>query len=375
MNSKLQRGVGIVEIMIALTLGVVIILGITTLYTDSSRSLDDVSRNTRLTETATYAMDVVASDLELAGLWAELAQTPQEDKLRVGNQWLNDVTPPAGILFSEKPPCTCVGTGVQAQCEHFDPDNANLEMDYTLTSPEELGWAIFFPLYAASSARLNAETVATTNRCGAFDQADPNSEFVAIRRSSTCSATTETAAGCRGLDGAYHMQIWGLQEPAVAGFAPGDLVLTNEASDLVARLADNTVSPVYRYISRIYYVDNDSVLSRLYLDDVSSAQTYLKEELVDGVELLRFEWHVDDNGDGLTDTLTNSPGPEDWINVVGATIWMVIREPQPARGYTDTLTYSVAGASFTVPDGFASHRRGVFSRTVELSNIAGRRRL
>ena len=51
-----------VEILIALTLGVVIILGITTLYTDSSRSLSDLRRPTqRLTETASYAMDVITS--------------------------------------------------------------------------------------------------------------------------------------------------------------------------------------------------------------------------------------------------------------------------------------------------------------------------
>ena len=108
------------------------------------------------------------------------------------------------------------------------------------------------PLYAAASSQLNAETVATTNRCGAFDQAKPGSEFVAIRRASTCSATTESDEGCRGLDSAYHLQVYGAADVA-ASAGRGDIRLTNEPSEMTARLADNTVSPVYRYISRVLW--------------------------------------------------------------------------------------------------------------------------
>ena len=372
MSKSTQKGAGIIEIMIALTLGVVIILGVTTLYSDSSRSLGDVTRATELTETASYAMDVRTSDLELAGFWAEMGQTPAESAIKLGTSPLSDEN--TGTVFaSQSPPCTCVGTGIAAQCEHFNDAGANVEMTYTQSTPVELARAIFFPLYAAAGPRLNAEAVASTNRCGAFDQASASSEFVAIRRSSTCSATTEVAQGCRSLDGAYHMQVWG-DSDTPAEYAPGDLLVTNDATKMTARLADGSASPAYRYISRIYYIDSDDVLSRLFLDDVSGSQTYLKEELVDGVELLRFEWSVDTDGDGYGDLLTNSPNPNDWVNVVGATIWMVIREPEPARGYTDSLTYEVAGASFSVPSGFANHRRAVFSKTVELPNIAGRRR-
>ena len=154
-------------------------------------------------------------------------------------------------------------------------------------------------------------------------------------------------------------------------------------SEMTARLADGSVSPVYRYISRVYYVDSDWVLSRIYLDDLGTTQTYLKEELVEGVELLRFEWGIDDDGDlnkteaedsdGVVSVVTNSlkPVASMWS---GVTVWMVVRSAEPERGYTDSLTYSVAGDSFSVPDGFESHRRAVFSKTVELVNIVGRNR-
>ena len=378
MRQKAQLGFGIVEIMIALTLGVVIILGITTLYTDSSRSLDDVSRATRLTETASYAMDLVTADLELAGFWGERATVLSESTIRVGTQRWSDLG--ASSSLDQLPPCACIGTGAQAVCSFDDNAGSVVSRDYTESTGIELGRGIMFPVYGAASGQLNAETTNSgANRCGAFDQASPSSEFVAIRRASTCSATTDTADGCRGLDSAFHLQVHGDEDSIASGGATtlqrGDILLTNDASQMTAEMADGTTSPVYRYISRIYYVDSDDTLSRLFLDDSGSNQTYLKEELVEGVEAIRFEWHLDNSGDGYADELTNSPAASEWLNVIAATVWMVVRAPDPERGYTDNLTYQLAGASFSVPSGFADHRRAVFSRTVELVNIAGRRKL
>ena len=76
------------------------------------------------------------------------------------------------------PPCVCIGTNIRAICEYNDndPDNPQMvELDYEVNTPVELVWGMRTPLYAAASSQLNAETVATTNRCGAFDQAKPGS--------------------------------------------------------------------------------------------------------------------------------------------------------------------------------------------------------
>ena len=44
-----------------------------------------------------------------------------------------------------------------------------VDLDYSRTP--RLVYGMQIPVYAAASPQLNAETVATTNRCGAFDQA------------------------------------------------------------------------------------------------------------------------------------------------------------------------------------------------------------
>ena len=144
-------------------------------------------------------------------------------------------------------------------------------------------------------------------------------------------------------------------------------------------MADGNPAPVYRYISRIYYVGADDTLNRLYLTAPSGAagDRYLIETIAQGVEALRFEWHIDTSGDGFADEVTTSPLINQWPDVVGTTVWMIVRSPQAERGYTDESTYSlpVPGPAFDIPDGFESHRRAVFSKTIEMANIAGRRRV
>ena len=61
-QSKLT-GFGLIELMIALALGTVIILGVSTLFSDSSRALNDVNRAGRQLENSLYAIDLLAKEL------------------------------------------------------------------------------------------------------------------------------------------------------------------------------------------------------------------------------------------------------------------------------------------------------------------------
>jgi type IV pilus assembly protein PilW len=92
------------------------------------------------------------------------------------------------------------------------------------------------------------------------------------------------------------------------------------------------------------------------------------------VELLRFEWLIDANGDGEYDTVSRAPSVADWTNMVGVKIWLVTRATTEEPGFTDDFTYTIAGDSWTVPSGNEGYRRRVQSRTVDLPNIGGRRR-
>ena len=54
-----SAGFGLIEIMIAMALGIVIILGITTLFADTSKSLASVDRSGRQIENALFTLELL----------------------------------------------------------------------------------------------------------------------------------------------------------------------------------------------------------------------------------------------------------------------------------------------------------------------------
>ena len=359
-------GFGLVELMIAMTLGLAIILTVTTLFSDTSRTLFEVSRSGRQLENSLFTLDLLASELSLTGYWGE-AGYPISANTQIFVAGEDIETAPSSLSWapgSAVPPA-CLGTGAFVS---GSSDN----------SKAELAYAMEYPVYAASGEVLNS-TACSGKTAAARETV---SDFVVIRRASTC-ATGD--ASCGAADDFFHLQINGCNNPSL-GLDGGEIKLRRGANQ--AALASlmtyesyqgcsasaTVVAPIYRYVNRIYYVDVDDVLTRLTLDNVGGVIKFVPEQLVNGVELLRFEWFVDSNGDGDYDLVTAAPTVAQWQNVVGVKIWIVTRSNVPEPGYTDDVIYTIAGANWDVPAGNEGYRRRVDSRTVDFPNIGGARR-
>lgn len=366
---KSSRGFGLVEIMIAMTLGVIIILTVSTMFSDTSRTLYEVSRSGRQLENSMFTLDLLAGELALAGYWGE-ANYPIVANTQIFLADENIESAPSSLSWNSggAMPPICLGTGASVSGSADD-------------NKAELAYAMEFPVYSASGASLNSEF--TANTCGGSGgTARAGSEFFVIRRASTCATGPGSMAAsnnCPVLGDFYHLQTNGCYNEN-AGLAGGEIKLYRVTDSTVDSLLPftrydcATASPVYRYINRIYYVDGNDVLTRLTLDKDGGAIRFVPEQLVQGVELLRFEWLIDANGDGEYDSVTRSPTVTQWQHIVGVKIWLVTRANIEEPGFTDDLTYTIAGESWTVPSGNEGYRRRVQSRTVELANIGGRRR-
>ena len=364
--AKHAQGFGIVELMIALSLGLVVILGVTTLFTDTSRALSDINRSGRQLESTLFALDLLATELGLVGYWGEArypvdAKDPATGPFRTGEDM--DLADVSSMTMSVQPPA-CIGSGATVS---GTPDDEKAE----------LGWAMSWPVYSATGADLEAELTADTCET-ATSTPRAGSEFVAIRRASTCAMGS---TGCPDYDGSFYLQTNGCYDEN-ANLTGGEIKLysvtaadVDSTMDYMGQACDSSVAaPIYRYQSRIYYVDQNDVLVRLSLEQSSADMVYVRENLVDGVELLRFEWLVDSSGDGRYDSISRAPAAGEWPNVVGVKIWIVTRANLEEPGYTDTRVYTVAGESWTVPSGNEGYRRLLQSRTVELVNVGARRR-
>lgn len=125
--------------------------------------------------------------------------------------------------------------------------------------------------------------------------------------------------------------------------------------------------------------------------------------MVEGVEVMRFELGVDNvgdggpvnyaqavdwglvssqiikntpkyRGDGAADSVCTSATPctlDDMVNTVVVKAYLLVRELEPSAGYSSDKTYRLAGATFG-PYGDA-YKRHVYSTTIRLNNISGRR--
>src|SRR2546426_4565805 len=67
-----HRGYTIVELMVAMTIGLVILAGLVTVFANNSRARAEIERFNQQTDNGRYALQILADDLHNAGYLAEL---------------------------------------------------------------------------------------------------------------------------------------------------------------------------------------------------------------------------------------------------------------------------------------------------------------
>lgn len=334
--TRSDQGFGIVEVMIALALGVIIMLGVTEIATNNSSTRWELERSGRQIENAAYALREIESDLTNSGFWGELG---------------------AQEIVAVPPVC---------------PD----EIDAT-PEDDEFRQMLAFPVQGGQ-AEFDCVTVDT----GDADKITPKpgTNYLAIRRASSCALDD---AGCAVAGSNFFLQVNACFSPSdpsaplpgIAYFVDSDLGnLTYTQRDCT------TLAPRYRILNRIYYINDDDQLMRSEL----VGNQYEQAAIVEGVEMVRFEYGMDRDSDGQVDAVngytndpsidpSGTPDPEGWADVIMVRVTLVVRSVDPSNGFLDNKTYTIAGETYTVPAEFMDHRRQVYSRTVSLRNIAGRR--
>lgn len=370
-----QAGFGLVEILVALALGIVIVLGITQLFTTGSRTMSGLEETGRRIENSVFAAEIMGDDLRMVGYWGQ-AKTPVEltSPLIQPGEIVTETTQfqevPANL-----PPHACLGTSL---ANFFTTALTDTSVKPFL----ELAYGMKYPILTGPGSDLNLELGNSgADRCKAGSTpAAAGSEYVALRRASTCALGD---VGCEAVnDAMFYTQ----HQACDVGELAGDFRLTDDQTKLnfQTRACEPTeLAPVYKYVSRVYYVDTADFLVRLDLTHDGTEFRYNASRLVPGVELMRFEWGIDEDGDGTADVRTTNPSAvefpgggaaEQWRNIVDVTIWLVVRSLDEVNQSSSakTTTFKIAGASYTPSD--ANYARVVQTRTVELVNISGGRR-
>ncbi|WP_439107206.1 PilW family protein [Congregibacter sp.] len=328
-----QRGYGLIELMVAIALGALLMLAVTEVATRNSSTRNELERTAAQIENGVYSVRAIEGEISNAGFWGE-----------------------TGAQFADPSAAPPVLVGTAA-----DPADAI----------DELVEGMGYPVQGGSAPTGSDLTLVT----GVVVKA--GTDYLVVRRASSCA---QGDAGCDVADGSdIHMQVNACLPVLPGEPATGDIQMSATIADLdyfAIDCGDATpavLAPIYRYLSRVFYIDVDDNLMVAQLEGTGANAYANPQQLVDGVEFMQLEYGLDNvAGDGQVDEYRDPVGVE-WADVVSVRLSVVVRSPTSTPGFTDDRTYTVGGVTYPVPPDFADHKRQVFARTVPIRNISERR--
>jgi len=312
-----QRGFSLIELMIALTIGMLIMAALGALLLSITRNNSELAKANAQIENGRFAIQLLQSDLVHAGFWGELRP---------------------GVPAAIPDPCLAVASWDAAY-------KANM-----------LG----VPVTGYSSS-----TVPGT--CTTVTGAQTNSDVLVVRHANTCV----TGSGCEGdttanPDDGPHIQV----SRCTTSAPPEAAYVIDPTTSPLKNKDCTTTADRRKVVSNIYFVSGNTLMRSALVDGV-----YATQPLIDGIEALRFEYGIDSTGDGSPDGSYLSAPPTtlaDLRNIVAVKVHVLARNLEATPGYKDTKAYQLGNAATisAANDGFKRH---VFSTTVRLVNPSGRR--
>jgi type IV pilus assembly protein PilW len=384
-------GFTLIELMIGLTIGLVILIALSTLFLNTSNTNRELAKMNAIIEHGRFALQLIENDLVHAGFWG--THVPDFDNLAL----------PEGVPTRDDLPSAipdpCLGTWPT------DPIVRQTLQDQLIGLPVQA--------YADPTAATMASCTTMTNR-------RPGTHVLLVRHAATC-AVGDVAC-----------------EPLVAGrvYIQSSLCPSSTNPPMLQQLADTSaleasgfdrrrgdcdasnLAELRQLVSNVYFIRDGAVptLARIRYD----GSGHVAEDLIEGIEDFRVELGIDNrNSAGGTVTLVDLSAPVAWtipdppdptvrrtsptnrgdgmpneyltcpatgcsieqlVQTVSARLFVLARSPEATQGYEDPKSYCLGSltaggacpAGVTVTPG-GNFKRHLFTTTVRLNNVSGRR--
>lgn len=364
-----NRGFTMVEMMIAMAIGVIVLSGLTAMFVVASNKQRDFSRQAQQYENGRYGIETLAKDLQLAGFYGYYSSyaTPASmpDPCYLGtdaNTYLTALGLPVyGYHAADKDTRASAASGFPSSCSAW-LDDTNLQPGSDIVV-----------LQRADTTDLRT-TAANTVDKDIYLHANASNAAIQIGNGSAApvlvSAKGSTPSPVRKL----HVHIYFV--------APCSIPADDNADGLCTGSGDDGGHPI-------------PTLKRLELGSDGTTRTMRIVPLAEGVEFLRVDWGLDTGipfrnattdsngqqinsatrlpGDGAADEYVSAPTtPAQFANTVSARISMLVRNPESSAHFKDMGQYAVGSLGTLGPfnDGY---RRHVFAADVRLTNLSARR--
>jgi type IV pilus assembly protein PilW len=365
---RTQGGFTLVELMVAATVGLLIMAGVLTLYLNLRRTNDDMAKTNALIENGRFSVGLLQEDFAHAGFWN--GYVPQFDDLTA-----SDI--PADVP-----------TALAPVCADFS----------TWTAQDKIN---------AVGIVIQAYSAVPSDCSGVITDLAANSDVVVIRHAETCSPGV---GNCEALTaGKVYFQSSFCDSETANAFVLG-------TSGFILHKRDcTTVAERRKFVTNVYYVrtyaatsgDGIPTLMRAQFDSSGGATPtnglQAPVPLIEGVEAFRVELGLDNLSDAGTAVnyaqavawadLTSKTSPTnrgdgtpdgnfihcgatsctaaELIDVVEARLYVLARSRSPTPGYSSDKTYALGTTTLgPFTDGYKRH---LFNSSATLVNVSRRR--
>lgn len=315
---KKTNGVTLVELMIAMAISAILMLGISQIFQINQRSFKTGDDSARMQESGRFAFNLLMQDLRRAGYFG-------------GNADIANITGTSGIIAS------------------------------TNTCPNDTTWGRMLERRIIGLNDTNAGYPCIAN----YTQGD----IVAMRYTEGANVSALTMA-------AYPNRFY-LRSSMFEG-----RMFIGSAEANASNQVSETPNSVHELSAQAYYIGPSTrtcqfantpvAIPAMFRQILSNTGVPTSEEVASGIENLQVQYGVDTTGDLAVnqyfnaDAISNNTATTpNWDQVVSVQFWVLARAECPTNGYTNSKTYVMGDQNFTFNDSF---KRQLFSSTVSVRN-------
>lgn len=360
-----QRGLSLIELMVGLTIGLFLTLGLFTLISNTSNSFKVQDDFARLQDNAAGALRQLGDSLRLAAFFGYGV---------------------AGVIDT-----TVGGVNTTTDCG-------------SATNLPATNWALNLAVPIIGISGLTSATVNATVPCiSAANYLDVGGgqQMLVTRGALGFRIPDPNGDGNLG-DGLaaqrnFTTTIYVQSDPASGLLFYGADYATLRGAGTTRTLASGRDIDIFELAVHLYYLRPCSrfaagmTVCNAAADDGRPVPTLVRQELrgsamteatiAEGIERMSLLFGIDNaNNDGVADTFLANPAAGDWANVVAVRVALLVRSTTPAAHYDDSnKAYDLDGdgtADYrctTDTAGACNYKRKVFTQLFQLRNIAQRR--
>ncbi|MFT4583851.1 MAG: type IV pilus assembly protein PilW [Gammaproteobacteria bacterium] len=353
MNRTQQQGFTIVELMVAATLGLLILGGAISMFVSNKRVYTEQDEMGRLQENARFAMDMLIRDIRMAG------HTGCGDELDDVMNHVNGAGT-ATTLYAFTPiegseaagtwrPSTSTEEQSDMQTDMpIDSDAITLRYfaDTETFSMQPANDAANIEIYTSADSEIRRGDIIAISDCASADIVVATTDASTSTPACISTGPTDTC-----LDTFEH------KTGTIAGADPGN------ATQVLSKNYDSEAT-ILRYVTNRYFIGNDldgnPVLHRK--SGVDNA-----EEMIEGVENMQILYGEDTTGaDQVADIYRDANSVADWDDVVSVRVALLMRTVRQYGSDINNDTYNLLGVTINPTDD--RRRRRVFTTTVQIRN-------